>query len=247
MVTAHIDTDDLDTLVPDDVLPADDQIGYRPKMSEDFDSESGAPRLPIIKIMQSNSPEVVEQEGSAGHFYSSTIGDMGESITIIPLQTGLSRIFNNPDKRFADSEIVCSSQDGKEGTIRDASDYGEKRRITGDCATCPMKEWGPRDPKTGRGSPPLCTLHRSFNVYAPEEELLAQIDFSRTGMPAAEDMLTQIRLKREWGTLAFQLGLRHVKGSNPYYKPVTRVLRASAVKAEWFEGAKEMKELVAAS
>ena len=212
-------------------------------MSEDFGTATFRPSL--IRVMQQNSPSVVDKEVEAGHFFSALYGDLGERIVVVPLQKGNSRILNNFNKKsFRDQEIVCSSSNAVEGRLSADTDFKELNRITGICNTCPFADWGPRDPKTGKPNPPKCTLSGSFTVYLPEEQMIGKIDFSRTALPTFDDMMSSIQLRGEWGVTAFSLSLRQVKGDYPYYKPVARTLRGEGVKKEWLEGATDALAMV---
>ena len=208
-------------------------------MSEDFDDEGdGVYRPPRFKLLQSNSPEVSDGDSKAGTYYGSAFGEMGREVAVIPVQSGRYRIFNDPREEMGDA--VCQSADAVTGEIEEDTDFPDRDQITGNCKTCPFAQWGKRDPKTKKQTKPACTLFRAMLVYLPEEDSLARIDFSGTGMSAAESMMQRIRVKKAWGVTAFRLGSTEARfGNTTYRKPSVKMVKEDEQVKAWLEAAAE--------
>ena len=229
-----------------DNLPAhisgdsDQQPSYRPTMSDNIDGETQYRPLQI-KIMQPSTPEVAAQEIAGGIFASSLVGELGSSMTLVPLSQGAFRIMNNPTKEFGENEIVCMSPDAKNGTLNPESDYEQKDLAGRECVGCPFSLFT-TDPKTKRRKAPLCTSNRTFAGYLPEHDLVGQITFRKTSSPAGEDIMSIVQQSKGFGRDAFALSLRLTKrGQYTYYVPLVRRL---PIQDDWQEPIEQVKGIL---
>ncbi len=231
-----VDSSDDPSLVPLD----DDRPSYRPTMSDEIDTSAEFRPLQV-KIMQPSTPEVAANEISPGVWASSLVGELGNSLIIVPLKQGRFRIMNNPTKEFGENEIVCMSPDATHGILNPESDYEFQNMAGRDCDGCPFAKFT-KDPKTGRRKAPLCTFNRTYANYLPEHDLIGQITYRRTSHNAGEDMMSIIQQSKGYGHDAFQQTLRLTRqGSYTYYVPIVRRM---PVKEEWIEQIAEVKRIL---
>lgn len=153
----------------DEALAAAEEAPVRAATSwtdtPEFDAdEVGFPRL---RLGQGLTAEVAEGHAKMGQWLLSGY-DVLDEVTVVPVMFSRDRAKRqDPAKR--DSDIVCTSPDGKVG-------YGDPG---GDCKTCPFSKWM-TDPKTGRRTPPACQLSYHYAVWVVEHEALAEVVFTRT-------------------------------------------------------------------
>lgn len=152
--------------------------------------------IPKLKIAQSMSKVVQEGIVPLGNWYhTSRNRDLGKEVLIIPADMQKTRSYF-----VQGAGIMCRSFDfvtGEgtpgglcEGTVQEQSTMGA-------AAGCPLRQWGERDPKTGRSERPKCGENYNFAVIVieepenPDSRLLRGIlTFRGTGITAAKDIIT---------------------------------------------------------
>jgi len=194
----------------------------------ELDIEQGELSLPLIKLLQSNSPAVNADLGHKGHYFNtSSEEDLGDSIVFVPLVLIRKRIMWTPMSEGGG--IVCRSFDNKFGNT-----FGECRNCVDPDSGIARSAW------SQEGDPPLCTKYYDFLAlilgdvsYDPDSRVvelegeieleghIAVITMSTTKVKAARRIIQVAQAKRVplYGNV-FQMASRFVDtGQFQYYQP----------------------------
>ena len=197
----------------------------------DLDIEPGEISIPLVKLLQSNSPAALGESplSKSGNFFNSASQeDLGDEVVFIPLLLIRKKILWRPMKEGGG--IVCRSWDNRVGNI-----YGE-------CRSCKDEDTGVLRTAWGRDSePPVCTKYYDFlSIIFPcdvevdddsrivssddpidPETSLAVISMSVTKMKAAKRIIQIAQAKRApLYANVFSMGRTFVDtGQFQYYQP----------------------------
>lgn len=135
-------------------------------------------QMPKLRLGQSMSPEVQENDAEMGDWLVTGF-EPEKEVVVVPVGFMRGRTL------IDDDIIVCSSTDQVTGI----GDPG------GDCQTCPKAQWG--KPKRGesKSTPPPCTQYFSYLVYSTTHQEVMTLDLRKTGMNAAKYINTVAQKK----------------------------------------------------
>lgn len=174
-----------------------------PDSSEDV----GFPRM---KILQSNSPEVTQEDEPAGNFYVEGFPALGKEVIVVPFLHATTRVMFDQDKQ----EVECQSPNGKEG-------FGVPG---GECKKCEFSQWGENREK------PLCMERKSFVLFIPEIETFVAWDAASTALKTGIRMRQIVRGAGRKGKVAIRMTLNQEKsGKYTYYAPKARMAKPDEV------------------
>jgi len=190
------------SLVP--VIPSGDQLpAVEEKFVEDASVEASDIVLPALKLLQGQSPEVLDGPGKPGNFWDS----LQEKMLIPPIRCviawhGKSRF--KPEGKPPDTAL-CTSADTVHG------------RTYGLCKDCGYKEWGEAEPGERR-NPPACSLDQLF-VLLTDAGLLA-VRFRKKAEKYAKQFITQRQMSgKNWWAYQTMLRVSQETGQDQQGKP----------------------------
>lgn len=196
-----------------EVLEKSDSMDYEPQVWRVTPPEPSEQATLRLKLLQSVSEEVSNEEGRAGDYFIDGVGHLSYMPTVVPLAHSLTRIMRQDTGDDEMGDIMCRSADGITGTGSPG----------GACHVCPMSQWD-----NDTGTPPLCSEFRSYLCYVVEEGLIVKWALYRTGLPVAKTINSYASVKG-WGNFALQLGSTQVKGRNRnYYRSEVRRVEVPA-------------------
>lgn len=137
--------------------------------------------MPRLRLAQGTTPEVQEGNAKPGDWVISGF-EPYKKVILIP--TMFARLREYRDKQD-NKKVLCSSSDFVTGVGTPG----------GECATCPMNQWGPPSVPGGKGTPPGCSRVFSYVAYSVTHETLLSFDLKRTGMGAAKLINAMIQAK----------------------------------------------------
>lgn len=167
-------------------------------------------QVPWLTLTQGLSKAVTDDQAKMGQWYANGYGAF-DTITIVPLQFGISRRYAVEDKDSENGLLThCYSPTGHEHGIAE-TELGPGIA----CAECPLKDWTPTDQRDERGriknAPPLCKESLDFLVWCDEIQSPARMSFRSTGSAAGRQIAT---LGRTRGLKNFAIELGAMKKSN---------------------------------
>lgn len=158
---------------PQEVNPYADEVVVADKATEASDMQ-----IPILKVLQGISDEVVKHQLPPGVMFLSGRDEIIKPPirTVIVFHSKSRALFPQPNRPETNGLERCISPNGITGSV-----YG-------DCETCQHKEW-PRDErgKTPEGQSPPCSLSNNFVVLTPYGP--AVIRYARTSFKAGKDFV----------------------------------------------------------
>jgi hypothetical protein len=158
--------------------------------------------LPALKLLQGQSPEVLEGNGRPGNFWDSLQGlQIAPPVRCVIAWHGKARF--KPEGRPAGTDM-CVSSDTVAGTR-----YGS-------CKDCDFKEWGSDD--GGKRKPPACSLDQLF-VLLTDSGLLA-VHFRKKAEKYAKQFITQRTMSgKNWWAYNCMLRVKQEAGTDAQGKP----------------------------
>jgi hypothetical protein len=148
---------------------------------ETLDFDMSELKIPFLRLASGMTPEVKERKANEGQWLLSGHEPV-DSVEFVV--TGVTRF-----REYRDSvtqETYCRSGDGVIG----------KGAPGGICAKCPLAQWGERDPKTGKGTPPACNAGFSYTIYSLTHQQPAILSLRKTAIAAAKTINTMIHLRK---------------------------------------------------
>lgn len=188
-------------LIP--IEPSKDQL---PAIQEDFVEDPSVEAtdivLPALKLLQGQSPEVLEQQGRPGNFWDSLQGIMVvPPVRCVVAWHGKSRF--KPEGKPVGTDM-CVSSNTISGTR-----YGS-------CKDCDFKEWTADE--TGKRKPPFCSLDQLF-VLLTDAGLLA-VRFRKKAEKYAKQFVTQRQMSgKNWWAYHCMLRVKQETGTDQQGKP----------------------------
>ena len=152
-------------------------------------------RLPQINVRQpSSSSEAIPTDCKMGHFYDTNGKNFGEKVKFIPVMSHSRRVMWGDD-----SQIECSSLDGKTG-----SKYG-------DCNQCPYGRYE-------QGSKTACSKGLSYYVVTEDLEAMYRVDFMKSSSKAGRSISKLLLPPAMWAR-SFELSSEKQTGpqNSTYY------------------------------
>lgn len=183
----------VDEMMPNDNLPAvanDDAMvipRVRYKKTQTIDPSTIRPNF--LRLAQGLTKEVADGDAKMGDFLVEGYAPV-QSLDIVPFAAQKIRTYK-PDRN---APPQCQAPDGDYG-------YGDPG---GECAKCPLSHWGPRDPKTGKGTPPPCAEAIMVRAYSLTHQCLLDISF-RNKEQRSGSFIAQQALTRGFGNFAVRL------------------------------------------
>jgi hypothetical protein len=163
------------------------------KISTDPDVGARTSDPPYLTLLQGQSKAVQKKQGSAGQFKINNFQALDE-ITLIPVGLGNFRQYR-ADRNNPSAPITCESHDGVFGE----GDPG------GLCAQCPLSQWGPRNPATGKSTRPPCTEGVMLAAVLGEYRQLVLFPLRSASVRLADDIRAQARF-HGFGNFAVKMG-----------------------------------------
>lgn len=152
---------------------------------------------PMLRLAQGTTKEVQAREAGIGQ-YVLTGFPAEDNVLLVPLAVQLSRTRNALDENGrANLKVapVCVAPTGVHGI----GDPGIE------CAKCPFKDWGAKDPRTGKSAPPSCTAGINVRAYSITHKML--VDFQFKGRTFRNGQFIQQQgMMRGYGNFALQFG-----------------------------------------
>lgn len=160
--------------------------------------------MPRIRLTQLTTPEVADQLVPPGVWLVKDY-DPVEQVIVIPQAVVKTRELRNDD-----GQLIARSPNG----IRCCENPKQR------CAMCPKAQWDRSNPEAPR--PPQCQEVWRYIVTSVSHDILAEMVFQKTAVPAAKFINLQIKLKG-LGNFALQIGASKEKGkarnSPSYFVP----------------------------
>lgn len=160
--------------------------------------------MPKIRLMQMQSPAVVERKAMPGQWLADG-HDPVDELVFIPQAVAKTR-----ELRDEEGKRLGLSPDGVNCCL------GGGRK----CATCPNAQWDRSDPNAVK--PPKCQEVWRYIVVSATHDQLAEMSFTKTAVPAAGFINLQMKMKGP-GRFALQATSTQEKGKGPrggyYYVP----------------------------
>lgn len=160
--------------------------------------------IPRVRLMQPVSDDVMNGNQTQGTFvipgYEAT-----KEFNFYPI--GMMR----RRQRVSEQNIVCKSPDAKHGE----GDPGIE------CAKCPFQQWGPKDPKTGKGTPPECSLIYDYLGVDLDNDTICIMSFQKTSNKTAYWLNGMAGSRDGFGSFAvkFTAQVESGKAGARYYVP----------------------------
>lgn len=185
--------------------------------SDQLDMDSDDVVIPRIRLAQGLTKEVQDGDAVPGDWLL-TGYEPKKELTIVPLKFARQRTLREEDG----GAILCKSADAKTGVpITEGEGYG------GDCASCPMSQWGDKGPK-GESNPPKCHFGYVYICFVEEHGCLALIEFRRTNIQSGKTLNT-IAAQRGLGNFAVKLKSAKQSGKRgTFHQIVVQPIQASA-------------------
>ena len=198
-----------------------DDTAYAPVTTEWRDEpEEEESDLLRMKILQSNSPEVLHEDEPEGHFYIEGYPALGQEILVVPLRHATTRILFDDEEENVD----CQSPNGKIGIGTPG----------GDCKTCPLSKWGENKEK------PECMERKSFLFYVLGADTIAQWDAASTAFSTGKRIRALIRGRGNKVAIPIKMRLKQTtRGRYSYFVPSARLAKEDEIPedlAETLEG-----------
>lgn len=133
-------------------------------------------RMPHLRILQDTSDAVKQKQGSAGQLAIPNFPAI-DAVTLVPLRSGDYREYRVGAGKSA--IVKCFSHDGVKGE-------GDPGIL---CAECSLKEWGPKNPATGRSTKPPCTEGVRIAFMSLEYRCPVLYSFKGKDMQLADSIL----------------------------------------------------------
>jgi hypothetical protein len=166
--------------------------------------------MPKIRLMQMQSPAVVERKAMPGQWLADG-HDPVDELDFIPQAVAKTR-----ELRDEDGKMLARSPDGVNCCL------GGGRK----CANCPNAQWDRSDPNAVK--PPKCQEVWRYIVVSATHDALAEMSFTKTAVPAAGFINLQMKMKVP-GRFALQATSTQEKGKGPrggyYYVPKLTILQ----------------------
>lgn len=196
----------------------------RPAWSNDISAlKASDMAYPLLRLAHSTTPEVKDKRASEGDWLLTGFPPMQRTVAV-PLRFAKRRAFTSDPNRVP-KITFCTSVDGVHGNINQSAIASMQVRPTGLCETCPMEKWMPDPTNSSRNIPPRCVLSFCYVCYLPDVGMLAEVDFKKTAMGAAQ-IINSLWYSRGFGFFAIELASRQ-EGRNapsPYYVPTVTVI-----------------------
>ena len=187
-------------------IPAPAKVGQIAGL-EGFDSEMLI--IPRIKMVQMLSVEVTDgiKPGSlVDSVTKEVLAEPGESLLVVPLMVGRSRIFFRPIKEGGG--IACRAIDGRNG-------IGEPGGL---CAVCPKKEWTQNE--KGENQPPECTefLNVAVMPLRDGQSIPLIVSFGKTSFMTGKQFINTIYMRQDnpW-KFAYELSTKMIEDNKGIY------------------------------
>lgn len=178
--------------------------------------------FPRIRLLQAVSNEALRGDVSAGRFYHTFFGDIGESVDVVALAARKTRA------RFSDRVLKCQSLDFMTG-------QGEPG---GDCTYCPLKDWG-EPGSDGKPQPPACSVTHNFFVVpisgpAAELPIPALLQLMRSGVKTARKLNSVLAMVRPpWKAIMKLRAAQQQSTKGLSYYAVTFTLAGTTPQEDW--------------
>lgn len=173
--------------VPDNTDAVSMVPRVRYKRTETIDPSSIRPVN--IWLAQALTNRVSEGLAKAGQWLAEGYAPY-DALTIIPLATQRVRSYR-PDRNQAPQ---CQAPEGDFG-------YGDPG---GPCKDCPLSHWGPKNPATGKGTPPPCDEMIMVRAYSVEHRALVDVSFRNRDI-AKGALLAQQAMSYGYGNFGARL------------------------------------------
>ena len=156
-----------------------------------FEASDIAP--PYLRLLQSLSEAVLNNEGTPGEWYLDGVGSH-EELDVVVLGVSKYRTYRNEER-----ETMCYSRDAITGVGSPG----------GMCGPCPHSKWQ-KDPEM------RCSLGFGYLLFVPDYNMMSQLRLERTGTALAKVINTHLATKKP-ANFVLTLGHRKVNRNNRRY------------------------------
>ena len=182
--------------------------------------------IPTLRLAQGMTAEVTERKAQIGQFVCTNFGPLDE-VKLIPFAAQDIRVY----KPIASEPPKCQAPTGEYGIGSPG----------GTCAECPLGNWGPKNPETGKSTPPQCKEGVSLRAYSLDHRCM--VDFVFMGRVADKGAFIQ-QQAMAFGWTGFQVALTSTAVKNDkgqWYEPEVQMLpglpdeETMAIVSKWYE------------
>lgn len=172
-------------------------------------------QMPRIMLLQGNAAYVLEGNAKAGDWLLPG-GETVDKFTVTVIGMRRSRLRATkpiPGDATSRPTVLCAAPDALHG-------YGNPGII---CAQCPYSQWGEKDPKTGKGSPPECRLryHYLVETHDGERAELMINTTTKTSKQAAQTLTEGVARYGNGGNFIATITRKlETAGDNKFFAPV---------------------------
>jgi hypothetical protein len=189
----------------------------RVPVSYDYVPTSEDISTPRIQLLQGNADFVLQGNAKAGNWMLPG-GELADEFTVdvLGMRRSRMRTTKTPQGSSDKPQMLCVSPDAIKG-------YGDPGIA---CATCPFAQWGDKDPKTGKGTPPSCRLRYHYLVETMNGER-AELMIGTTTKDSKNAAQAITEGIARWGNggafrLTMTRKLTEGGGGNKFFVPVVR-------------------------
>lgn len=176
--------------------------------------------MPRILLLQGNA-EIVLQGGAKAGEWLLPGGETAQEFTVGVLGMRRSRIRSIKGAGDEKPTMLCTSPDAVQG-------YGNPGIL---CRECPHAQWGPKDPKTGKGTPPDCRLRYHYLVETEQGERaeLTVNTTTKASKQASQAITEGIARWGNEGAFSITMGRKlQESNGNRYFVPVVKSVNRNA-------------------
>lgn len=218
---------------------AADEAAHAPRVvfTKDEGMNSAADWVPpMLRLAQGTTKEVQAREAGIGQYVLSGF-PAEDTVLLVPLAVQLNRTRNAVDENGRINLKVaplCVAPTGVHGV----GDPGIE------CAKCPLKDWGKKDPKTGKSAPPSCTAGINVRAYSITHKML--VDFQFKGRTFRNGQFIQQQgMMRGYGNFALQFGSKSEQNAKGAWVEPTVIM--ADIPADEVETAGKLLDMVRGS
>lgn len=202
-------------------------VPHKP-VTYDYQPTSEDLQMPRIMLLQGNAAYVLEGNAKAGDWllpggYTTQEFDA----VVLGMRRSRIRATKPPQGSQERPVMLCSAPDAVQG-------YGNPGIL---CAECPYSQWGEKDPRTGKGTPPECRLRYHYLVELQDgdrAELMLNTT-TKTSKQAAQAITEGVARYGSGGTFGITMGRKlETSGENRFFVPVVKAIEKLPNKVEEF-------------
>ena len=180
-------------------------------LSTSVEPNTARMRLPYLGIAQAMSDSVKKRQAEQGDLILRNYPPAKE-LLLVPISSGNYRKYQ-PDRTRA-GRPQCQSNDGVVG-------HGDPGGL---CAECPLSKWGPKNPQTGKSTPPPCKEGVMWCFYSIDHRDIVLFPFQGQSASIADDIRRRAMFSGP-GTFAVRMTTQLVENNlGAWYAPKVEIV-----------------------